>query len=87
MITFKCEICAKEFKNNRDLKRHLRIHSEIIKGNEKEFKCDICDLGFQTADYLERHQQSHTNQFKCEKCTTTFKYKTSLQNHNIRVIC
>ena len=37
-ISFKCEICDKEFKNNKCLKNHFNI---IHKNSEKKHQCNI----------------------------------------------
>jgi len=41
-IPLKCEICDKEYKNNRGLKNHFNI----IHNLEKEHQCNICQKFF-----------------------------------------
>ena len=41
-ILLKCEICDKEFKNNKSLKYHVNIIHNLV----KDFQCNICQKNF-----------------------------------------
>jgi len=65
MATFKCEICGREFKNDRALKVHIGMaHGSKRKGKKKtsrassrigKFTCDVCGRSFKMAMHLARH--------------------------------
>ena len=50
-ITFKCEICCREFTKKGNLIIHIKTHSAL-----KPFQCDICLRSFTLELYLKRHQ-------------------------------
>ena len=47
---FRCEHCGKQFKWNKNLKLHLRVHSV-----ERNFKCKLCLRAFKYQHVLDRH--------------------------------
>ena len=47
----KCEICDKEFKSNKDLKRHVNIVHE----KKKLFHCEFCNHNFSQQYVLVNH--------------------------------
>lgn len=84
---FACEICSKEFKNNRCLSRHKSYtHKPKIK-----FICEECAKSFFNKLELEMHMQSahnhespHKNSlivFKCTHCTEEFNNHKDLCIH------
>lgn len=46
-----CPICSMNIKNNRDIKKHLRSHSE-----ERPYVCLTCEKGFKYKDTIKKHQ-------------------------------
>ncbi|KAM4711618.1 uncharacterized protein FYW61_020779 isoform 2-T2 [Anableps anableps] len=46
-----CPICSMTIKNNRDIKKHLRSHSE-----ERPYVCLTCEKGFKYKDTIKKHQ-------------------------------
>ncbi|KAK5615983.1 hypothetical protein CRENBAI_019456 [Crenichthys baileyi] len=46
-----CPICSMTIKNNRDIKKHLRSHSE-----ERPYVCVTCEKGFKYKDTIKKHQ-------------------------------
>ena len=51
---FKCDVCLKLFSNQKDFKRHYRIHT-----GEKPLACQICDKKFAVKGDLVQHQATH----------------------------
>ena len=63
-ISLKCEICDKEFKNNRGLKYHFNMVHNL----GKECQCNICQKIFNSQNKLTMHLKSvHANK-KDSKC-------------------
>ncbi|XP_054719044.1 zinc finger protein 260-like [Uloborus diversus] len=77
---FKCDICGKEFKEGRNLRRHERIHSE-----DKPHLCSECGKKFHERRSLVRHIQTHTGQrpYKCIHCPYRSSRSTRLREHVI----
>lgn len=80
---FKCGICSKLFRDNYDLKIHLRTHRK-----ESCEKCNYCSKKFCDPATLRKHiKYIHVDnglsekQFICRKCHKRFKYKNSLKTH------
>ncbi|XP_021177853.2 zinc finger protein 624 [Fundulus heteroclitus] len=61
-----CPICSMNIKNNRDIKKHLRSHSE-----ERPYVCLTCEKGFKYKDTIKKHQtlKGHEGirEVQCEK--------------------
>ncbi|XP_055371519.1 uncharacterized protein LOC129605651 [Condylostylus longicornis] len=53
--SFYCELCDRFFVNNRNLQRHLKLHSE----EKEEFKCSNCEKNFETKLKLKLHERTH----------------------------
>ena len=49
----KCKICGMQFKNNRQQKKHLVLHT-----GKAPFRCDVCDHDFLYSSELEIHEKS-----------------------------
>jgi uncharacterized Zn-finger protein len=49
-IHFKCGICDRGFRDKRDARRHIMIHS-----GERPFPCPVCNRDFRRKDNLRRH--------------------------------
>merc|ERR1712226_677121 len=73
-----CEICSKRFTSQKNLKRHLRIHSD-----EKPFKCEHCNKAFGQKGHLNEHLRMHSGvkPFKCDICNKQFREKFYLNSH------
>ncbi|KAH7942269.1 hypothetical protein HPB49_022494 [Dermacentor silvarum] len=48
---FVCHVCDKTFKQNSNLKTHLKSHDRVV-----TFECDICGLGFTLKHHYKRHR-------------------------------
>lgn len=74
---FKCKMCTKTFKADKDLNRHEKVHL-------KKFNCQICFRKFRLQYDLNVHvRQNHENpgSFKCEICGRKFNEKVVLKRH------
>ena len=90
---YKCTSCAKTFKYERNLDRHIKsIHTR-----ESERHCEICGqkfgIGFNLKAHLkEQHDvtefecsihSEEVNDFNCKVCDVVFKRKTNLKVHEM----
>ncbi|KAL1484716.1 hypothetical protein MTO96_032418 [Rhipicephalus appendiculatus] len=50
---FACHVCDKTFKQNGNLKTHLKSHDRVV-----QFECDICGLGFTLKHHYKRHRRN-----------------------------
>ncbi|KAK8767497.1 hypothetical protein V5799_005722 [Amblyomma americanum] len=48
---FQCHLCDKTFKQNSNLKTHLKSHDRVV-----SFVCDVCGEGFALKHHLKRHK-------------------------------
>ncbi|XP_018400224.1 PREDICTED: zinc finger protein 98-like [Cyphomyrmex costatus] len=93
-VSYKCGTCNKEFKNQRDLRIHERIHND-----EKPYQCEFCENKFRQKCHLKSHMVAkHFNDerfkankdlytggvsYKCAICNKEFKNKTHLHLHEM----
>lgn len=77
--SLECNVCKKQFKNERLLTLHLTIHSL-----NKPHPCEHCPARFLTKQQLVRHMAKHgipPPLYKCDFCNKTFSYKHYLTLH------
>ena len=71
---FGCEICGKNFTNERNLAKHIGAIHE----GKKPFKCDICDYRTSQKGCMNKHVASvHEGKkpFKFDICDTAYVYQ------------
>ena len=74
---FKCEYCAKTFKNN----SQLHIHKEE-KHNQRKYKCTPCDKSFESYQKFHFHQRK-IHGILCEICKKAFTTQKNLMKHRL----
>ena len=91
---FECDICGKNFKHSKDLKRHNRSKHRIALDLdkyqplgpklEKILTCEVCSKVFQRKDLLKKHKHTHKALKKihtCKHCNKSFTRKDNMQDH------
>ncbi|XP_030052109.1 transcription factor Ovo-like 2 isoform X2 [Microcaecilia unicolor] len=75
---YNCDMCAKVFRLQRMLNRHLKCHNQV-----KRHLCNFCGKGFNDTFDLKRHVRTHTGirPYKCEICNKAFTQRCSLESH------
>lgn len=79
---YTCEVCAKDFKNSKQLANHKISHRETP---PERCVCDICNRDFKSRRYLLAHKRTvHQKEvsFYCEKCEYATATKHSLLLHS-----
>ncbi len=74
-----CELCKKILSNKKNLKKHLKLHS-----NARNYICKICNKSYKRSDHLRRHMISHDpepNYYECEFCFKRFSLNYHLTSH------
>ena len=77
---FECKICCQKFLTNKQLYKHVKIHSKI-------FQCDLCGHYSALKSNLMKHLNLHLvqGQFKCFFCRKLFKNKESFRFHSRQI--
>ena len=80
-VPLKCEICEKEFKNEKDMKDHM-ISQSYYKSDFLEFKCDECEFWGPNAQTMKKHfQRLHSENVACGICSLEMKDIETLDIH------
>lgn len=88
---FKCDYCAKAFKNARQMKNHRRIHTRSTTPTIS--RCKYCAQSFYSAKHLKQHYLTHSEaiehhrqQFalQCDICSEVFSSKRTLRIHQFK---
>jgi len=76
--SFACEICGRKFALNRDLQRHMPLHT-----NERKYICKYCGLQCKQPGHLTKHLRTHTEvmNWRCDCCFKNFKVQAELKEH------
>ncbi|XP_037944400.1 zinc finger protein 729-like [Teleopsis dalmanni] len=78
---FACDQCKEKFKTNKELKKHIRIHSSKSKdkneSQEHKFKCKECKTMYATKEELKTHYNMEVHKTK----HNTKKQKGSVTRH------
>ena len=73
-----CDLCDFEFKNEKEMKKHMYSHSY----NNIQFKCDECDFFGSDELSMELHfRKTHNETVECALCDSTFKDTATLDIH------
>uniref|UniRef100_A0A6P4EKW2 Zinc finger protein 664 n=1 Tax=Drosophila rhopaloa TaxID=1041015 RepID=A0A6P4EKW2_DRORH len=74
--SFKCELCAKEFRHQRRLLEHMKVHSN-------SHVCQTCGERFLFKTDLDKHQCYRTSDYvvECPTCLKVFSTTRSLDSH------
>lgn len=76
--SFGCHICGRKFALNRDLQRHMPLHT-----NERKFICQYCGLQCKQPGHLTKHLRTHTEvmNWRCDCCFKNFRVQADLKEH------
>ena len=78
----KCDICSKQFYNNSQLRRHMKVHGSNL---SKRFSCKICGKSFNFEYNLKRHisaiHQPQSESYHCSYCGKGFSQKVPMITH------
>ncbi|XP_006811197.1 zinc finger protein 711-like [Saccoglossus kowalevskii] len=75
---FICEVCGKDYKNQRSLLKHREVH------RGKMFSCQECNYKAPIKSYIEVHvRRSHTQKpvYKCDLCNFQTLFKQNFDKH------
>ncbi|CAK1550195.1 unnamed protein product [Leptosia nina] len=90
----KCTICDQEIDNLYKLREHLsKSHNKTIHNDVKDylmpfkltkgdiFNCSMCTSTYETFKMLKQHMNKHYTNYICQKCSSSFITKRSLNAH------
>ena len=75
----KCELCGKILSSKKNLKKHLKLHTNI-----RSYVCKICNKTYKRSDHLKRHMITHDpepNYYECDLCLKRFSLNYHLTSH------
>ena len=88
----KCDMCQFETPHPGNLKRHMKLHTNVTvkaKKSKSAKKCDPCGKTFDKKDHFDRHVKVHskdsTQLFDCTQCEDKFTRKDKLMQHQKNV--
>ena len=79
---FSCHICGNKFRDEKQCKKHLELHSG------KKYKCEYCGKEFASNTYLSRHRNIHEGKYSghCDFCDKNFvqfsNYRLHMMKHH-----
>ena len=75
---FVCNYCGKQMRDECDIKRHLRTHT-----NERPHPCSFCSMSFRLKNDKEIHERIHTGEkpYRCDTCGKLFRSSSTLSSH------
>ena len=80
-VPLKCELCAEQFKTEKDLKDHMITHS-YSKSQFLKFKCYECDFWGPSAQTMKMHfKRVHSENISCGICNLEVKDIETLDIH------
>ncbi|CAM9722996.1 unnamed protein product [Lampetra fluviatilis] len=81
-LPFKCRRCKKGFKQQSELKKHMKSHT-----GKKVYQCELCDYSTMDASGFKRHVVSiHTKAYphRCQFCHKGFRRPSEKQHHVLK---
>ncbi|XP_066106220.1 zinc finger X-chromosomal protein-like isoform X3 [Saccopteryx bilineata] len=81
-LPFRCKRCRKGFRQQNELKKHMKIH-----GGKKVYQCEYCEYSTTDASGFKRHVISiHTKDYPhcCEYCKKGFRRPSEKNQHIMR---
>ncbi|CAH1978851.1 unnamed protein product [Acanthoscelides obtectus] len=75
-VPLECQSCSKIFNSHLDLGLHSREHSI-----DETYSCQLCKYKNKSLKLFRNHINNH-DQYKCQKCKRTFKFKMSALKHS-----
>ncbi|XP_072126643.1 zinc finger protein 711 isoform X3 [Mobula birostris] len=81
-LPFKCKRCKREFRQQSELKKHMKTHS-----GKKVYQCEYCEYSTTDASGFKRHVISiHTKDYphRCEFCKKGFRRPSEKNQHIMR---
>eukprot|EP01083_Nonionella_stella_P079068 216696_1 len=83
--SFKCEFCSGQFKSQRLLTEHSKVHQKIgARRKVKELMCVLCNRSFQSQSRLIDHARlvhEKIKSFECKLCKKPFGSEYGLNDH------
>jgi uncharacterized Zn-finger protein len=75
---YKCEQCARQFRQKTTLQQHERTHSDT-----RPYTCLECGKSFRQQSHLKQHLRIHSQEkpYACEFCEKTFRQRAILNQH------
>jgi hypothetical protein len=75
---FKCQICSRRYKNQKDFQEHFKRHEK-----SKGYICGLCGKIFTNNQNLRRHEKAHNGvkKFSCKICAHKFDQKSNYLRH------
>ncbi|XP_037956737.1 protein suppressor of hairy wing-like isoform X1 [Teleopsis dalmanni] len=70
---YECPSCLKCFTTKEVLNRHKKVHT-----NDRKYVCNMCEKSFIQHVHLKLHAKQHDGPHKCQICSATFKFYTTL---------